>query len=267
MFTLEELMFEPERPDEYTNFPNLPVHHHLYRYNFPANAANYANLHHTLEMTPYKVYLGPHPDKVCLDKEPGPRAVLRCGDILVDKLVERFFTEEYLMTPITGKDVYVPISGCGYWLYTDFELKYQVVEAGQEWERFFSVPYAKVRFTTEATLADLYRHCWWYSYNWHTGEYLEIPEQGKTNNLMRYRLQYDILTLAGTAEDRLADYGRIISFLLSKVALSDQEKRLIKPFLDAVPDHETLAALADKEGAIRNKVAFAHADPSGYLRS
>ena len=111
----------------------------------------------------------------------------------------------------------------------------------------------------------MYRHSWWYSYDYHTDTFLELPEEGKIANLMRYRLQIATLQIGGTAEDRLADYGRVIAFLLSKVNLTDQERTILKPFIDQAPDYGTLANICDKEQRIRSVVKHAKQDPIDFM--
>lgn len=241
--------------------------HQLYRYNFSANATNVRNNIHTLtEMSP-RCYIGPNPDKVRLDTTGSNKTVLMCGNIMVDPLCignGADITEEYLNTPIAGKDVYGPLFGSGQYLYTGHEYRYKVVEPGQRPESV-ETPYRKICFTTEQTIADLYRHNWYYSYNPESDTFLELPEEGRLNNLLRYRCQVAVLQLAGTPEDRLADYGRVIAFLLSKVTLTEQEQIILEPFLAQVPGTSVLAAIADKEGRIRNVVASVHANPTQHL--
>lgn len=241
-------------------------YHQIHRYGFPANATNFKNVFHTLTAEDKRFYIGADPDKVRVSQPDSMGTALMAGDVMVDSCAREIggIDEAYLGTPITGKDVYAPVFGCGYYLYTGYELKYKVLDAGMS-----PVPeeirYAKIEFSTEQTIADLIRHCWWYAYDWHTDRFLELPEEGKTANLMRYRLQAAVLRIAGTAEDRLADYGRVIAFLLSKVQLSDEERALLTPFLGCVPDHGTLAAIADKEGRIRAMVRQAHETPVEFM--
>ena len=243
-------------------------YHQLHRYGFPANVTNFKNVFHTLTAAEAdrRFYIGADPDKVRVSQPDSMGTALMAGCIMVDGYAREIggIDEAYLNTPIAGKNVYAPVFGCGYYLYTGYELKYKVLDAGTPLVPE-EIRYAKIEFSTEQTIADLIRHCWWYAYDWHTDRFLELPEEGKTANLMRYRLQAAVLRIAGTAEDRLADYGRVIAFLLSKVQLSDEERALLTPFLGCVPDHGTLAAIADKEGRIRAMVRQAQETPVEFM--
>lgn len=243
-------------------------YHQLHRYGFPANATNFKNVFHTLTASDgdKRFYIGGDPDKVRVSQPDSMGTALMDGNIMVDVMAQEIggIDETYLATPIIGKDVYAPLFGCGYYLYTGHELKYKVLNVG-ELPSPEETRYVKVEFSTEGTVADLIRHCWWYTYDWHVDKFLLLPDEGRLANLMRYRLQVATLRIGGTAEDRLADYGRVIAFLLSKVQLSDAERSILAPFIEQAPDHGTLAAIADKEGEIRRLVRKAHETPLEFM--
>lgn len=244
------------------------TYHQLYRYGFPANATNFKNVFHSLtaDSIDSRCYIGRHPDRVRLSQPGSTGTKLMAGHVMVDPEATCVagVDDGYLNTPIAGKRVYAPLFGCGYYLYTGHEYRYQVLEPGQT-PKPEETRYAEVEFSTEQTIADLVGHCWWYSYDFHTGKYLLLPEKGRLSNLMRYRLQVAVLRIGGTAEDRLADYGRVIAFLLSKVSLSDDERAIFAPFIAQAPDHGTLAAIADKEAEIRRLVRQAHETPLEFM--
>lgn len=241
---------------------------HLTRYNFPAAATTAANVIHVLTSeTPYS-YIGASPDKVNLAAGPAEGLTLMAEDILVDNACigyEADITEEYLLTPLAGMDVYSPLHGSGQYLYTAHGLRYILCPSGTTPTIPSNLNYARVEVAAETVIADLYRHAWHYSYNPASGTFQSLDAATRLKNLLRYRCQAALLVVTGTAEDRLADYGRVIAFLLSKVTLTDTEREALQPFINNAPSLEKLTALATKENRIRTFVQTLHSEPLNQL--
>jgi len=245
------------------------AYQHINRYNFPANST-IKNVYYTLNnINDYISYIGSNPDRIQL--------YMNNNIIKENQLANKIFIDpsdqtefnidnEYLSTSIDNKKVYAPLIGCGYYLYTGPMFKYIVLDLNDNFDQTStSIKFVEVRFTKEKTLSELYSHPWWYNYDFHTNCFLELPDQGKLDNLMRYSIQCVLLRIVGTAEDRLADYGRVIAFLLSKVELTEEEKLILQPFIDQTPDINTLATISDKEKEIRRLVYLAHTNPVQFL--
>ncbi|MEG1912760.1 MAG: hypothetical protein RR091_09755, partial [Cloacibacillus sp.] len=76
----------------------------------------------------------------------------------------------------------------------------------------------------DITIKDLYINANFYAYCYETDTYMPVPAKAAEIATLKSVLERDIVVLGGDAYDRIADYGRIILFLISKVTLTEQEK-------------------------------------------
>ena len=189
-------------------------------------------------------------------KEIVPNIWVDAGPLFTD------ITAEYLETDIKNKKVYAPLVGypsglpCGH-------IPYIVSAAVMPKENLDGrIP---VIFSDEKTLGDLYKNAWKYAYIPETGSYMRLAEKGAEQNLIKCLLARRVVRYGGHPFDRLADYGRLILFLLSKISLTNEEKKLVGDLLDYVPDPQSLADVAEREATIQKTVAKAKTDPAAFL--
>ena len=142
------------------------------------------------------------------------------SNIFVDPELVTEFTPEYLNTSIVGKKAAALHNG----LYIGLPCNHKIhvyepnVEFYGKDNCLYKEPnyiYHQIKFDTETTIADLYRNAWKYSYT--KTYYSKLNEKKSLQQLLKPLLAKKIFRLYGYPSDRLADYGRIILFLLSKV--------------------------------------------------
>lgn len=193
-----------------------------------------------------------------------PRYYLNIDGIYVKPdLFSRGFNKVYFDTPIEGKYVYATVSGH----YTGLPCrnrKFQVSDVPLSKEE--RLPrYAPVMFGGEKTLGDLYRRAWRYAFYSEAYAYMLLPEEGALRQLVKPLIARRTAEIGGHSLDRIADYGRLILFLLSKVDLTEEEKKRIAPMLGFIPDADSLADIANREAKIQTIVKTAKEAPRGFI--
>lgn len=175
------------------------------------------------------------------------------------------FNESYFATPIEGKNVYVPLYGRGDFLPTN--VKYFIASAGENIDFPKGDFYKQVVINNEKTLADLYKKAWHYRYDPEPDAFICLTEGEALKNLTRPLLESDIELLFGSPMDRVADYGRIILFLLSKALLSmtEEEKAVFEEITPFIPTLEKLRHVVKREARVQSLVTRHKNDPIGRL--
>lgn len=186
--------------------------------------------------------------------------------LLVDSvLVDKGINEEYLNTPITGKHVFASKVGgsIGIPCYTSAPILVQddtIIPADKT-----DFLYKEVVFTDEATVADIYKNAWRYRYDDYLDAYVRLPEQGAKQQLAKYVLAKEIANMAGSPYDRLADYGRIILYLLSKISLSEAERTQLAPLLAYAPTLSNINEVLYREKQIQERVNLMKENFNDYI--
>jgi hypothetical protein len=173
--------------------------------------------------------------------------------------------EEYLRQEIVGRRILVPLIS-GTYLPTNFRGSYLVLDEGEdipEIHRRWN--YKRVQYQDEKTVGDLYKNAWRYSYCPNADMYLPLSESGAMQNKLKFILSRDVMVISGDAMDRIADYSKIILFLLSKVILTETEKNIFEPLLPFLPQADGLQDLVNREANIQKLVKYAKENPKKYL--
>lgn len=102
------------------------------------------------------------------------------------------------------------------------------------------------------TVGDLFKrlHCYIFAGN----HYALLDEAESEKNLTRFVKQYEIFKVIGNDGARIADYGKLIAFILKALepSLTAEQKGILQPFIENAPSDAKLQALADREQSIIN---------------
>lgn len=177
------------------------------------------------------------------------------SDILVsDACVAVGINAEYLGTLITGKHVFAPLVGCHAGVPCNMKVPMLVLDDNEMPEGETDYNYKEVDFTDETTIADIYKNAWKYRYDTYLDKYVRLPEQGAKQQLAKFILAKEIANMTGNPYERLADYGRIILFLLSKVTLTAEEQTQLAPLLAYAPTVTDINEVLYREEQVQAKV-------------
>ena len=187
--------------------------------------------------------------------------------IFVPESLTNIFTVEYFLTDITNKSVYVPLHLYGGYLPVSRQTPFQVYELDKNITEYNGFQYKKVEFTDETTLEELYKNAVYYQYNANTDTFLRLPESGMLQNKIKFIMEKNLMEIGGDAFDRIADYGRLILFLVAKVypTFTDEEKQVFQDLIKYTPEIESLTALLNRECLIQDEVKQAKENPLKYI--
>lgn len=166
--------------------------------------------------------------------------------ILVANWLQERFDAGYFNTGIRGKDVFAPLRYNGGFLPIGLGAKFPVVEKGKKPSDDDWV-YKRVLFADEETLGDLYRNACAYQYNADADAYLKLPEKGARKNALKFMARRSAIEIGGDPYDRIADLSRMVVFLLSKAALSENERKILSPLLARAKSAYELADVFNRE--------------------
>lgn len=187
--------------------------------------------------------------------------------IYVPGSITDLFDVNYFNTAITGKRVFVPLHLYGGYLPVSRQTPFRVCDADETVAEYNGYRYKEVEFTTEGTLADLYKNAAYYQYSADTDTFIRLPESGMLQNKLKLVMQKNIMEIGGDAYDRIADLSRVVLFLLSKVTLSEDEQTLLAPLLAHSHTANELADVFHRERLIQDYVAEVKADPEAYINA
>ena len=191
------------------------------------------------------------------------------GIAVEPKLVDDGFNEEYFNTSIINRNVYAPYeaysgylpTNLGKFCITDLDNTQYIIEPNKCYY------YKQIIFNDEKTISDLYANAYMYSYYPEADCYMILPEDGIKQNKIKYLLSRDISHIGGDQFDRIADYSRLILFLISKAysTFTDEEKQNFQKLLPYCPKINSLNDLIHRECLIQEKVKFAKENPDKYI--
>lgn len=189
------------------------------------------------------------------------------SDVFVDNNLLNIITKEYLDTDITNKTVYAPHNALYIGLPCN-SLKFEVLSDSSNTSIVNSdMRYYQIIFDTEVTIGDLYKNAWMYQYEPKSKTYIKLDTHSALQQLIKPLLSRKIFRLFGYAEDRIADYGRLILFLLSKVSLSNDEKVYFNALIPFLPNVKDLQSIIDRESQLQKIVHDIKEDPLKYINS
>lgn len=169
------------------------------------------------------------------------------GFFIDKKMLSRGVTMEKLKTPLSGMRVFAYRQGYRGMLSLN-PLVYQVIPDGE-------IPTNSALFPiffnpSIVTLGELISKSFCYGFDETTGGFLELPEAQCARNKYKYLVQYEVTRIAGGLGDRLSDYGRLVSFLLSKAlpGMTTEERELFSQL--PVPSFQELDGIVDREKKI-----------------
>lgn len=97
------------------------------------------------------------------------------------------------------------------------------------------------RLDIHKSILDVFKYSYLYKFDYLTNSYKPLQNDSDIKlQYSKFRIREKIIQEAGDELDRIADYSKIIYFLLSKVNLTDEEKELFKPILNNLPSFESL---------------------------
>ena len=182
----------------------------------------------------------------------------------VSKNLLHIITLEYLNTNIIGKYVYT----CHNALYIGLpcnKIPYLLFDSDHAHYRDSNRAYYRIVFDTEQTIADLYRNAWKYKFDTTTMQYIKLDEHSAVQQLIKPLLARQMFRYFGYPSDRLADYGRIILFLLSKANLTDYEKEKLKPLEGLLPTIDDLSNVISREATLQAMIKKNKSDPIAFV--
>jgi len=179
-------------------------------------------------------------------------------------------TDAYFSTPIrSGIDrVFAPIYGYNQYLPTCcFGAPYLLRQSDPDPDGLYlnGFEYAEVKYGSEQCIAEMYQNAYLYEHDEKTNTYIQSPGHKLVSKMNKAVIDRKVAKVSGPVGDRLADYGRIISFLLSKVKLTNEEKAILTPLLENFPGKEKLAEIANRESRI-NDIVKAKSESIDVLR-
>lgn len=176
--------------------------------------------------------------------------------------------EQWLKTQL-GSNIscYIPTHGGLSWLPLTLPQKWIVQDKSKpkptSIDDIDKFAYVEVLYTDESCLGELCCNAYKYTFDITSGVF--IRHNNPNWNAIKAVLRKYILPLTGGTEDRLADYGRIIMFLLSKVNLTESEKEVFSELLEFSPTAVDLQKIIKREALIQKFVLEAKNNPTGFL--
>ena len=200
------------------------------------------------------------------------------GLLVQNTFIDYGIDEDYLNTPIQEKFVYAPSYGFIIGLPCSIPIKYLVLDSSIEDEiasnnlileesTGMRKLYKRVLFEEEITISDLYKNAYKYQYQNTTKSFIRLSEDDAKQQLIKYLISSDIFEIGGFPNDRLADYGRIILFLLTKVSLTENELNAFSSLLNYAPDISSMEKLIARETEIQARVSEAKNDPIAFVNN
>lgn len=230
---------------------------HLARYNFPPYSAS------------------PEIVKDILDANSGYRGVIadtingnrqNIAGILVDEaFIAQGIDAAYLNGTISGYRVFAPKIGCTMGIPCHIPVPFLVQRNTEIPTDKIDYNYKEILFTDETIIADIYKNAWKYRFDDYLDAYVRLPEQGAKQQLAKQLLAKEIANMSGSPYDRLADYGRLILFLLSKITLTESERAQLAPLLACAPALSEIDEVVYREGQIQEKVRQVKENTDEYL--
>lgn len=187
--------------------------------------------------------------------------------IVLNEQYERGLNETYFHTKLTGKHIYVILSQFGGYLTTTSvphiistePLTPEQLPTHHTYKELIPRP-------QDIQIADLYTNAHCYAYSPELDKFMPVTEQAAEMAKLKNILARDITVYGGDPYDRIADYGRLILFLFSKVQLTEQEKTYLDDILRHTPQASQLTDVAHREGLIQDLVTYAKTNPEKYLK-
>lgn len=187
------------------------------------------------------------------------------GILVSGDCVEAGINAEYLSTAITGKHVFAPLIGCHAGIPCNISVPMLILDKAEIPEDKADFNYKEIDFADETTVADIYKNAWKYRYDEYLDKYVRLPEQGAKQQLAKFILAKEIANMTGNPYERLADYGRIILFLLSKVTLTEEEQSALAPLLAYAPTVADINEVLYREEQVQAKVTQMKENFNGYI--
>lgn len=188
-----------------------------------------------------------------------------CGLRVASDFAEAGINEAYLSTSIVGKHVFAPLVGCYGGIPCNTVTKMLVQETAQLPEGLEEYRYKEIDFGDETVVADIYKNAWKYRYDEYLDKYVSLPEQGAKQQLAKFLIAKEISNRAGDPYERLADYGRIILFILSKVQLTETEQTQLAPLLTYAPTLTDINEVLYREEQVQARVKNMKENFNGYI--
>ena len=117
-----------------------------------------------------------------------------------------------------------------------------------------SLPYNRIiPHESHKTVNDLCQNCFKYKMVDNVFVYSE-DVRDHVKGFMKGNLRQIISMHLGDLDERLADYAKLIYFILSKLELTEDERKIVGKLLHLSPDNEQLEKLVDRELLIESLV-------------
>ena len=230
---------------------------HLARYNFPPYSASPEVIKNILSTNGgYKVIIA---DSI------GGNLQNIAGLLVEESFIEQGIDVPYLNKSIAGYRVFAPKVGGTLGIPCHTPVPFLVQKDGEIPEDKADYNYKEILFTDEIIIADIYKNAWKYRFDDYLDAYVRLPEQGAKQQLAKQLLAKEIANMSGSPYDRLADYGRIILFLLSKITLTELERAQLAPLLAYAPVLSEINEVIYREEQIQEKIQQMKENTDEYL--
>lgn len=180
------------------------------------------------------------------------------------RLLEVGLDETWLATPLSEDvDCWVPFYGGTSWLPLALILQWLTAPVGSPMPAGKDTPYVRVAFGSERTFAELCCNAHCYAFDVESGMFQ--PTDKPQMNAVKSLLRNAVILRSGGTDDRIADYGRLLLFLLSKAALTEEERSVFADILPFAPKAAQLGDVVKREKSVQTLVSEAKKDPLGFL--
>jgi hypothetical protein len=173
---------------------------------------------------------------------------------LQDRVLE-YISLEKLREPLTGKKVWCKTAGSYQEMMTRHPNYYAVMDddtvpddGGRRAGEFKPVD------NQEESLLALVAFHYKYAFDDDLDMFVKLPVAEQKQNLLKPWMEYEVNREAGNNASRIADYGRLIRFLLSKVTLSDEEQAIFSDVLAKPVEMEDIDRIIKREKKILSKI-------------
>ena len=172
--------------------------------------------------------------------------------------------EELLSTPLSADvECWAPLLGGTSWLpITRFAL-WRVLPAGSDRPSPEGALCARVLFEDETSVAELFHKAHRYTFDIESKSFIRAADP--VCNAVKAPLRNTLAQISGGTDDRIADYGRLVLFLLSKVSLTEEERAMLAPILAYAPQASELSGVIAREKSVQKLVAETKKDPLGFI--
>lgn len=190
---------------------------------------------------------------------------------------ESNITEEWLKTKLDGNHCYLPVYGSCSWLpvlnpdmwvisstpldktnFVDYSMNNL-----NEFNKSRGYHYAEILYSDETCIAELICNAYCYKFDAISNTY--IRHNDTQWNAIKPSVRRFLPSITGGTEDRLADYGKLLLYILNNLPSKDSLPENVKMLLAFAPANDELSTIVQRETLVQKFVSEAKKDPKTFL--